>query len=80
MHGSFVAVRDEFFPHPDIEDEKVVPAFAEFIPYTQWEEMDTKALKSIPPQVSPQGSRRRSTRSFRPYPSPVAQSVALRCR
>ena len=48
MHGSFVAVRDEFFPHLDIEDEKVIPAFAESIPHAQWEEMDTNALKSIP--------------------------------
>jgi len=48
MHGSFVAVRDEFFPHLDIEDEKVIPAFAESIPHAQWEKMDNNALKSIP--------------------------------
>jgi len=48
MHNSFVAVRDEFFPHLDVEDEKILPAFAEFIPPAQWDEMDSKALKSIP--------------------------------
>jgi hemerythrin-like domain-containing protein len=48
MHGSFAAVRDEFFPHLDVEDEKVIPAFAESIPPAQWEKMDNNALKSIP--------------------------------
>jgi hypothetical protein len=50
MHGSLVAVRDEFFPHLDIEDEKVIPAFTESIPHAKWEKMDTNALKSIPRQ------------------------------
>ena len=48
MHGSFVALRDEFFPHLDIEDEKVIPAIAESVPHAQWEKIDTNALKSIP--------------------------------
>jgi hemerythrin-like domain-containing protein len=48
MHASFVTVRDEFFPHLDVEDAQILPAFAESIPHAQWEEMDAKALKSIP--------------------------------
>jgi hemerythrin-like domain-containing protein len=50
IHGSFVAVRDEFFPHLDTEDEKIVPALAEFIPNAQWEKMANNALKTIPRQ------------------------------
>jgi hemerythrin-like domain-containing protein len=53
MHGSFVALRDEFFPHLDVEDERIIPAFAEFIPPAQWEKMDNDALKSIPRQYLP---------------------------
>jgi hemerythrin-like domain-containing protein len=48
VHGALVAVRDEFFPHLDTEDERVIPAFAESIPPAQWERMDNEALRSIP--------------------------------
>ncbi len=50
MHDSFVEVRGAFFPHLDIEDEKALPAFAEFIPHAQWEKMDSDVLKSLPRQ------------------------------
>lgn len=53
MHGSFVAIRDEFFPHLDTEDAQVIPAFAESIPHAQWEKMDNDALKSIPRKYLP---------------------------
>src|SRR5262249_7078734 len=48
LHDSMVAVRDEFFPHLDIEDTKVIPVFAQAIPPKDWERMDNQALKSIP--------------------------------
>jgi hemerythrin-like domain-containing protein len=48
LHESLVAVRDAFFPHLDIEDEKILPAIAESIPPKQWDQMDKDALKSIP--------------------------------
>ena len=53
LHESLVAVRDAFFPHLDIEDDKVLPAIAESIPPKQWEQMDKEALKSIPRQHLP---------------------------
>jgi hemerythrin-like domain-containing protein len=48
MHNSIVAVRDEFFPHLDVEDAEVIPALAEAIPPKDWDRMDKQALKSIP--------------------------------
>jgi hemerythrin-like domain-containing protein len=53
LHESLVAVRDAFFPHLDIEDEKILPAIAESIPAKQWENMDKEALKSTPRQHLP---------------------------
>jgi hemerythrin-like domain-containing protein len=48
MHDSLAALRDQFFPHLDVEDAKVIPAFAEAIPPQEWDRMDKQALKSIP--------------------------------
>jgi hemerythrin-like domain-containing protein len=48
MHDRIVAVRDAFFPHLDIEDDQLMPAYAESIPPKEWDRMDQKALKSIP--------------------------------
>jgi hemerythrin-like domain-containing protein len=48
MHGALMALRDWFFPHLDLEDEKILPAIAESIPPKQWEQLDKAALKSIP--------------------------------
>jgi hemerythrin-like domain-containing protein len=48
MHDAITALRDEFFPHLDVEDAKVIPAFAEAIPPKEWDRMDNQALKSIP--------------------------------
>jgi hypothetical protein len=48
MHGALVALRDWFFPHLDLEDEKILPAIAESMPAKQWEHLDKAALKSIP--------------------------------
>jgi hemerythrin-like domain-containing protein len=48
LHGAIVAVRDAFFPHLDVEDEQLMPAYAESIPPKEWDAMDQKALKTIP--------------------------------
>ena len=48
VREALVALRDWFFPHLDLEDEKVLPAIAESIPPKQWEQLDKAALKSIP--------------------------------
>jgi len=48
VHEALVALRDWFFPHLDLEDEKILPAVAESIPPKQWAQMDKAALKSIP--------------------------------
>jgi hemerythrin-like domain-containing protein len=48
VHDAIVAVRDTFFPHLDVEDARLLPAFAQSIPPKQWDRIDKKALKSIP--------------------------------
>jgi hemerythrin-like domain-containing protein len=48
MHDSIATLRDLFFPHLDVEDAKVIPAFAEAIPPKDWDRMDKQALRSIP--------------------------------
>ena len=48
VHEALVALRDWFFPHLDLEDEKILPAIAESIPPKQWDQLDKAALKSIP--------------------------------
>jgi hemerythrin-like domain-containing protein len=48
MHDSLAALRDDFFPHLDVEDAKVIPVFAEAISPKDWDRMDKQALKSIP--------------------------------
>jgi hemerythrin-like domain-containing protein len=53
LHESMLAVRDAFFPHLDIEDEKILPAIGESIPPKQWDRMDKEALKSIPREHLP---------------------------
>ncbi|MEO8696680.1 MAG: hemerythrin domain-containing protein [Acidimicrobiales bacterium] len=50
LYESLIAVRDAFFPHLDIEDEKIVPAIADSVLPKQWDQMDKEALKSIPRQ------------------------------
>jgi hemerythrin-like domain-containing protein len=53
VHDAIVAVRDSFFPHLDVEDAQLMPAYAESIPPKEWDRMDQKALKSIPRQYLP---------------------------
>jgi hemerythrin-like domain-containing protein len=47
-HEAVVALSEWFFPHLDVEDEKILPAIAESIPPKQWSQLDKAALKSIP--------------------------------
>jgi len=51
--GALVTLRDWFFPHLDLEDEKILPAIAASIPPKQLEHLDKAALKSIPRQHLP---------------------------
>jgi hemerythrin-like domain-containing protein len=53
LHQALVALRDWFFPHLDLEDEKVLPAIAESIPQKQWDQLDKAALKTIPRKYLP---------------------------
>jgi hemerythrin-like domain-containing protein len=53
VHRALVALRDWFFPHLDLEDEKVLPAIAESIPQKQWDQLDKAALKSMPRKYLP---------------------------
>jgi hemerythrin-like domain-containing protein len=53
LHSSMAAIRNEFLPHLDLEDAKIIPALAEAIPPREWDRMDDQALKSIPrPYIS----------------------------
>jgi hemerythrin-like domain-containing protein len=53
VHDALVALRHWFFPHLELEDEKILPAIAESIPPKQWEQLDKAALKSIPRKYLP---------------------------
>ena len=53
VHDTLVALRDWFFPHLDLEDERILPAIAESIPPKRWGQLDKAALKSIPRKYLP---------------------------
>jgi hemerythrin-like domain-containing protein len=53
MHDAIAAVRDEFFPHLDVEDAQLIPAITDSMPPKEWERLDNQALKSIPRQYLP---------------------------
>jgi hemerythrin-like domain-containing protein len=53
LHNALSVLRDQFFAHLDVEDEKVIPVFAEAIPPEDWARMDNEILKSIPRQHLP---------------------------
>jgi len=83
VHEALVALRDWFFPHLDLEDEKVLPAIAESIPPKQWDQLDKAALKSIPRKYLPSavGALDEVIRSLpeqdRPAPPPPPIRVML---
>ncbi len=52
IYAAAVELRDLFFPHLDREDAEVLPMYAKWIPYDDWDRLETKALKGIPkPQM-----------------------------
>ncbi|HLX78676.1 MAG TPA: hemerythrin domain-containing protein [Acidimicrobiales bacterium] len=53
LHERIVAVRDEFFPHLDVEDAQVIPAITESMPPKEWERLDARALKTMPKRYLP---------------------------
>ncbi len=53
VHDAFVALRDWFFPHVDLEDKMILPAIVESIPPKEWDRLDKAALKSIPRKYLP---------------------------
>jgi hemerythrin-like domain-containing protein len=83
VHDAIVAVRDEFFPHLDMEDARVIPAVTESISPAEWERMDTEALKTIPREWLPTavGALDEVIRSLpeaeRPPPPPLPIRVML---
>jgi hemerythrin-like domain-containing protein len=83
MHEALVALRDWFFPHLDLEDEKVLPAITESIPPKQWDQLDKAALKSIPRKYLPSavGALDEVIRSLpeddRPAPPPPPLRIML---
>jgi hemerythrin-like domain-containing protein len=83
MHEALVSLRAWFFPHLDLEDEKVLPAIAESIPQRQWDQLDKAALKSIPRKYLPSavGALDEVIRSLpeqdRPAPPPAPIRIML---
>jgi hemerythrin-like domain-containing protein len=53
INAAAVELRDLFFPHLDREDAEVLPMYAKWIPYDEWDKLETKALKGIPRPVMP---------------------------
>ncbi|HWF16570.1 MAG TPA: hemerythrin domain-containing protein [Acidimicrobiales bacterium] len=48
VNAGVVELRDLFFPHLDREDAEVLPMYAKWIPFDEWDRLETKALKGIP--------------------------------
>jgi hemerythrin-like domain-containing protein len=86
VHDAIVAIRDAFFPHLDVEDAQLIPAYAESIPPKEWERMDQKALKSIPRPYLPTavGALDEVMQGWpkdeRPPPPPIRLMLALSWR
>ncbi len=52
INAAAIELRDLFFPHLDLEDAKVLPMYAQWIPHDEWARLETKALRGIPkPQM-----------------------------
>ena len=48
INAGAVELRDLFIPHLDREDAEVLPMYAKWIPFDEWDRLETKALKGIP--------------------------------
>jgi hemerythrin-like domain-containing protein len=48
INAGAVELRDLFFPHLDREDAEVLPMYAKWISFDEWDALETKALKGIP--------------------------------
>jgi hemerythrin-like domain-containing protein len=48
INAGAVELRDLFFPHLDREDAEILPMYAKWIPFDDWDRLETKALKGIP--------------------------------
>ncbi len=48
VNAGAIELRDLFFPHLDREDAEVLPMYAKWIPFADWDRLETKALKGIP--------------------------------
>ena len=83
IHTAALELQGLFFAHLDIEDTKVIPMFAKWIPADQWAQMDAKALRGIPKPLLPYavGALDEVIRSLpeaeRPSPPPVPVRVFL---
>lgn len=83
VRDAVVALRDEFFPHLDVEDARVVPAVAQSVPPAEWKRIDNEALRTIPRKWLPMavGALDEVIRSLpeaeRPPPPPLPIRVML---
>jgi hemerythrin-like domain-containing protein len=53
VHDAIAAVRDELFPHLDVEDGELLPIAAAAISDTEWKRLGDKAFKSVPKKDLP---------------------------
>ncbi len=48
INAGAVELRDLFFPHLDREDAEVLPMYAKWISFDEWDHLEKKALKGLP--------------------------------
>lgn len=48
INAAVVELRDLFFPHLDREDAEVLPMYAKWISFDEWDRLETKALRGLP--------------------------------
>ncbi|MGA8297760.1 MAG: hemerythrin domain-containing protein [Acidimicrobiales bacterium] len=89
LHEAIVSVREEFFPHLDVEDAKIIPAITESMPPEEWERLDARALKTMPRRYLPRAvgaldeviqSLPEQERPSSPPPLPIRLMLALSWR
>src|SRR5262249_24651471 len=50
---AIAAIRDELFPHLDVEDAELLPVAAQSVPAAEWKQMSEHALRTVPKQDMP---------------------------